>query len=387
MNSKERLMTAFRRGQPDRVPVTSWLSLKLLEQITGQAPKQFLSRFAEDPVNSIIKIQQDLGLDPIILTFSELEDEVIDWPGRFFKWDPAAFENWRVELTAGERDDDATLMYRKITTPEGVLTSGYRRERYQKWAMDHLVKEESDLDLLKYRPDPKYLDVSGLAEMVKRVGNSAVVIHNFPGVWYEACSVRDLVSVSTDVYERPEWLKRYMAELGEYLLKLFDRVLDSGVEVVLLDESWVGVGLSSSVFEEYILPYDKALVDMAHSRGVLVDYHNCGRVKSVLEGMAATGADVLEPLQPLSLNGNTSLAEAKERVGKRMALYGGFNERVLMSENLDDVREEVKRVIDEAGAGGGYAIRCGGQIFEARLENVQAMTAEVQRYGQYATAA
>ncbi|MCC7161818.1 MAG: hypothetical protein IT331_04965 [Anaerolineae bacterium] len=386
MNSKERLMTAFRRGTPDRVPVTSWLSLKLLEQITGQAPKQFLSRFADDPVNSVIKIQEDLGLDPIILTFSELEDEVIDWPARFFRWNPAAFENWRAEIEVGERDDDATIIRRKITTPEGVLTSAYRRERYQKWAMDHLVKQESDLELLKYRPDPKYLDVSGLAEMVKRVGDRAVVIHNFPGVWYEACSVRDLVSVSTDVYERPKWLKRYMTELGEYLLKLFDRVLDSGVEVVLLDESWVGVGLSSSVFEEYILPYDKALVDLAHSRGVLVDYHNCGRVKSVLEGMAATGADVLEPLQPLSLNGNTSLAEAKARVGKRMALYGGFNERVLMSEDLDDVRGEVRRVIDEAAAGGGYAIRCGGQIFEARLENVQTMTAEVARYGQYAPA-
>ncbi len=385
MNSKERLMTAFRRGQPDRVPVTSWLSLKLLEQITGQSPKQFLDRVADDPGDSIIKIQENLGLDPIILTFSELEDEVIDWPHRFLRWDPAAFENWRTELKVAGKDDDATLIERTITTPEGVLTSGYRRERYQKWAMDHLVKEESDLELLKYRPDPKYLDVSGLAEMVKKVGDKAVLIHNFPGVWYEACSVRDLVSVSTDVYERPEWLKRYMANLGDYLVRLLDRVLDSGVQVILLDESWVGVGLSSSVFEEYILPYDKMLVDLAHSRGVIVDYHNCGRVKSVLDGMAATGADVLEPLQPLTLNGNTSLAEAKERVGDRMALYGGFNERVLMSDNLDEVRAEVHRVVDEAGAGGGYAIRCGGQIFEAKLKNIETMTNEVQKYGAYST--
>lgn len=384
MNSAERLMTVFRRGTPDRVPVTSWLSLKLLEQITGQAPRQFLTRFVEDPGGSIISIQENLGLDPIILTFSELEDEVIDWSRRFLRWDPAAFENWRVEIEVGEKDEDAAIVRRKITTPEGTLTSAYRRERYQKWALEHLVKTEDDLELLKFRPDPKYLDVSPLADYVRRVGNRAVVLHNFPGVWYEACSVRDLVSVSTDIYERPEWLKRYIAELGEYLLKLLDRVLDSGVQVILLDESWVGVGLSGSVFNEFILPYDKKLVELAHQRGALVDYHNCGRVKAVLEGMADTGADVLEPLQPLALNGNTSLAEAKARVGKRMALYGGFNERVLMSDNLDDVRAEVRRCIDEAGANGGYAIRCGGQIFEAKLENIETMTAEVNAYGRYA---
>ena len=103
-----------------------------------------------------------------------------------------------------------STVQRTITTPEGVLTSAYRQELYQKWTLEHLVKEESDLELLKYRPDPKYLDISPLAETVRTVGDRAVVLHNFPGVWYEACSVRDLVSVTTDIYERPEWLKRYM---------------------------------------------------------------------------------------------------------------------------------------------------------------------------------
>jgi hypothetical protein len=78
MKSTERLMMAFRHGTPDRVPVATWLSLKLLEQITGESPRQFLNRAVADPLNSIVQIQEDLGLDPIIITFSELEDEVVD---------------------------------------------------------------------------------------------------------------------------------------------------------------------------------------------------------------------------------------------------------------------------------------------------------------------
>lgn len=383
MNSTERLMTAFRRGTPDRVPVATWISLKVFEQITGQPPRVFLDRFAHDPITSVVKIQEDLGLDPLILTFSELEDEVIDWPARFFRWNPAAFENWRVKTEIVSRDDDSVTVQRTITTPAGQLTSAYRRERYQKWAMEHLVKNEADLELLKYRPDPQYLDVTPLADLVRRVGDRAVVLHNFPGVWYEACSVRDLVSVSTDIYDRPEWLKRYISELGEYLLRVLARVLESGVKVILLDESWVGVGLSGAVFDEFILPYDKKLVELAHSKGVLVDYHNCGRVRAVLSGMVNTGADVLEPLQPLSLNGNMGLAEAKQRVEGRIALYGGLNERVLISDDPQEVRAEVRRCIEEAAAGGGYAIRCGGQIFEANLKNIEVMTRAVQEYGRY----
>ena len=72
MNSSERLLAAFRREIPDRVPVATWISLKVLEQITGQSPRKFLKRFADDPVNSIVKLQADLGFDPIFITFSFL---------------------------------------------------------------------------------------------------------------------------------------------------------------------------------------------------------------------------------------------------------------------------------------------------------------------------
>ena len=125
------------------------------------------------------------------------------------------------------------------------------------------------------------------------------------------------------------------------------------------------------------------MVSAAQESGVLVDYHNYGRVTAVLESMADTGADALEPLTPPSLNGDIQLADAKKRVGDRMALYGGFNERVLMSDKGKEVRQEVRRCIDEGADGGGYAIRCAGQIFEAKLKNIEVMTEETHRYGQY----
>jgi len=383
MNSQERLLIALQGGTPDRVPVATWLSLRLLDQITHQSPRQFLDSFVEDPGGTIIKIQEDLGLDPILLTFSELEDEVIDWPRRSFCWTPEAFEQWQVKTEITARDSDSVGVQRTITTPKGQLTSAYRGERYQKWTGEYLIKEESDLELLAYRPDPKYLDIGPLTEIASKVGERGLVIHTFPGTWYEACTLRGLVPVCMDIYQRPEWLHRYMTELTDYLLRLLARVLESGIKVILLDESWVGVGLSPKVFNEFILPYDRQLVAAAQHMGAIVDYHNCGRVTAILEPMADTGADALEPLTPTTLNGDIQLADAKKRVGDRIALYGGFNERVLASDNPEDVRKEVRRCIDEAATGGGYAIRCAGQIFDAKLSNIEIMAEETHRYGKY----
>ena len=58
-------------------------------------------------------------------------------------------------------------------------------------------------------------------------------------------------------------------------------------------------------------------------------------------------------------------------------------ERVLQSEDAEDVRTEVRRVIDEGAAGGGYAIRTAGQVFDAEIKNLEVMTNEVARYGKY----
>lgn len=383
MNSNERLLTAFRGETPDRVPVSPWISLRMFEVITGKSPKQFLDEFVEDPANSVIKIQEDLGLDPILITFQEFEDEVVDWPRRYLRWAPQAFENWKVETEISDREGNNYTVHRTITTPKGQLTSAYRAEKYQKWTSEYLIKDESDLELLKYRPDPKYLDVSRLAELVRKVGKRGTVLHNFQGAWYDACTLRSLVAVSMDIYDRPDWLHRYMKTISDYLEQLLDKVLESGLEVIVFDQSWVGVGLSPKVFNEFILPHDQRLIRLIHSKKVIVDYHNCGRVTALLEAMAATGADVLEPLTPPVLNGDIELADAKKRVGRNTALYGAFNERVLSSDNPDDVIEEVHRCIDAGAQGGGYAIRGAGQIFDAKLKNIELMSKEVAHYGSY----
>ena len=50
---------------------------------------------------------------------------------------------------------------------------------------------------------------------------------------------------------------------------------------------------------------------------------------------------------------------------------GGFDERVLASDDPEDVRREARRCLDAAKAGGGYVLYAAGQVMHAKRRNFQ----------------
>ena len=107
MKTAERTRIAFTRGTPDRVPIHCWLGLPLIKQLRPP-DKSFLDLFEdwiEDPMGSIVKMQQDLGLDPMITTYSQHIGEHEIWPRMLFPR-PFETENWVETFEETGRGDD-----------------------------------------------------------------------------------------------------------------------------------------------------------------------------------------------------------------------------------------------------------------------------------------
>ncbi len=101
----------------------------------------------------------------------------------------------------------------------------------------------------------------------------------------------------------------------------------------------------------------------------------------ILELMADTGVDAIEPLDPL---GGVTVAEAKRRVGQRVALKGGLDTILLLQGSPKEVMEAGKRCIEEGAREGGYILGSGDDIpRDAPLENVAAMVEAAHIYGKY----
>jgi uroporphyrinogen-III decarboxylase len=99
--------------------------------------------------------------------------------------------------------------------------------------------------------------------------------------------------------------------------------------------------------------------------------------------MADTGPDAIETLTSSRSSGDVDLADAKQRIGDRVCLFGGFNEHLLNEADADGVREEVRRCLDAAMEGGGYVLRSTGQIFFAKPGLIEVMCETARDLGRY----
>ena len=383
MNTRERFEATYTGRPTDRVPVCAWLGMPLLRQLTGQGPRAVLEGLVEDPLE-MVRIQEELGLDPVLVTPDERRFSMHRFPRLLYNWPEEALETWRVQEEVQEDSRNFRTHRFTATTPEGPVTWSYHMGEGQVAEVEPAIKNERDLDLcIRYLPEPESLNQDKLKAMVDKVGDRAFFMHCFIGVWGEAANMRGLVTLACDLIDQPGFVEKISEFLRDRAIRRVRHLAETGVHSILYDQSWVGIGFSPQQFRTFMYPYDKAVVEAAKEAGLLVSYHNCGCGQAFIEDMADTGAHSLETLPPKTSSGDFDLAESKRRVGDRITLNGGFNERILPDGRPEEVRDEVKRCIDAAGGGGRYVLRSTGQIMDSAPGNIQTFAEAGREYGRY----
>ncbi len=384
MNTRERFEAAYTGRPTDRVPICAWLGMPLLRQLTGKGPRAVLEELVNDPL-TMVRIQEGLGLDPVLVTPDERRFSMHRYPRLLYSWPEEALETWRVREEVQEEDGRNFRTHRfTATTPEGPVTWSYRMGEGQVAEVEPAVKNERDLDLcIRYLPEPESLNQEKLKSMVDAVGDRAFWMHCFIGIWGEAANMRGLVTIACDLIDQPGFVEKFSEFLRDRAIRRVRHLAATGVHSILYDQSWAGIGFSPQQFRRFMYPYDKAVVEAAKEAELLVSYHNCGCGQAFIEDMADTGAHSLETLTPKTSSGDFDLAESKRRVGDRITLNGGFNERILSNGKPEEVRDEVKRCIDAAGGGGRYVLRSTGQIMDSAPGNIQVFAEAGREYGRY----
>ena len=383
MNSQQRLIGTLLRKPVDRPPVVFRLGLDYLErELLGTIPGQPSVRLQTDLYERLIGAQEELGLDPVIYPHWWHGMFISDWPGAIFHWPETATRDWQVHRHS---EPKAKRLSITIQTPGGRLATELQYERTQKWTQRYLINEECDIELLHYRPDPALLDVSGLKSLVERIGQRGIVNLIYPGPWDEALHLRGMDRLLTDVYDRPQWTHEFLATLTEYSVRILTHICTvTGLHCVMQNDSYIGL-VSGRLYDKFIAENDARLIAAVKATGTLSDLHNCGKTNHLLERMVAAGPHAIETLTPpiVSSGGDIDLADAKRRVGAQVCLMGGFDERVLASDDPEDVRREARRCLDAAKAGGGYVLYAAGQVMHAKRRNFQLLLDTINQCGAY----
>ncbi len=184
-------------------------------------------------------------------------------------------------------------------------------------------------------------------------------------------ALRGREQAMVDLVERPDFVHAAMDMQAEVMIERAERLLDTGIDCLYIGDPASSASLiSPQHFERFCLPAYQAFCQHFRGRGALIYIHVCGNSRPILEMMADTGADAVEPLDPL---GGVEVADAKRRIGHRVALMGGLNTLTLAHGTPDDVQAEAIQKCREGGPRG-YILAAGDMVPpNTPLENLQAM--------------
>jgi uroporphyrinogen decarboxylase len=107
----------------------------------------------------------------------------------------------------------------------------------------------------------------------------------------------------------------------------------------------------------------------AHGKKVII--HCCGKVDEILPELIELGVDLFNPFQPEVMD----VYRIKKQFGGEIGFWGGISTQQLLPFGTpEQVREEVRRLLDKIGRDGGYIAAPAHAIpGDAKPENIDAM--------------
>ena len=173
-----------------------------------------------------------------------------------------------------------------------------------------------------------------------------------------------------------ELMGRFLAELGDNvdIIKIGD---DLGTQESLM--------ISPKMYRELLKPIHADFISFIKARTkAKVLFHSDGDVAPLIDDFVEIGVDILNPIQT-SAGTMSNLPELKKRHGKNIVFCGGIDShRILPFGTPAQVRDEVRRVIDIMGPGGGYMLGAVHTVMnDVPPENVIAMVDAAAEFGRY----
>jgi uroporphyrinogen decarboxylase len=280
---------------------------------------------------------------------------------------------WRSPLPDGSNLDIWGAHRKRVSNPSGEL---------EQFASFPLESAGSIEELSQYRwPKVDWWDFSNIRAYIESLSDTTNYNIRFRlGSFFEtAWSLYNFEKFQLDMLMNPEMPKYVMDRIAEIHVENLRTVLEMAGDLIDIVYFYDDVAtqnnllISPELYEEFILPHHKRVIDLATYYGKPVMMHCCGSVYPLIETLIQMGLKILNPIQPSAANMQPE--KLIEEFGGRIAFHGGIDvQQFLPSARPEEVKEKVYYTSEILGKQGGY-ILSGSHHLQADipLENVLAM--------------
>lgn len=319
MTSRERVLLAINREQPDRTPADIWAE-----------PKVWKRLMRDLSVGSENEVRDHLNTDFRYIS-PVYPPDYIDAGVKQNMWG----ERWKLSNTPWGEDWEHT---------EGALVSATTLEELQAFPW----------------PKSDDVDYSSVAHQCDEAEGFATVFGN-ADIFERPSLTRSWETFFVDMYENQNMVDFIIKTFLDFYIEDFHRVMEASGGRIDIYYALTDLGTQSGLlqsmnsFERFVAPQIRTLAGVVHREGVKFMYHTCGAVREAIPALIECGVDILNPIQPAAIGMEPE--GLKRDFGDRLTFHGGIDIQFLLPiGTVDDVKAETKRRSEILGAGGGYII-------------------------------
>jgi len=353
MTSRERVLTAFQRKTPDRVPAV------LYGEMVGYVP--------------VIEelLAEKCGGVP---------------PKDFFKFDITSFT---IEPTRLSTDFSSFAAYDGNTEVDewGV---GWKKGRYLHYAeILHPMKDLADEDIKAY-PFPDLDEAyryENAGERIAEIHRDGLAAGYFAGSIFEtAWYMRGMDQLLIDLMSGNEAASYLLDRITDIVTGSARFLARADLDLLILGDDiamQTGMMMSLDFWRLHFKPRLKRIISAAKEikPEILVFYHSDGNVWDAIPGLIDAGVDVLNPVQPECMDP----AEVKASFGDSLSFFGTVSVQETMPKGTpEDVKNEVKLRMETIGRGGGLLLAPSHVLQpDTPWENILAFFEAIEEFGYY----
>jgi len=347
MTSKERVHLAFEHREPDRVPLWYGASQGLTEKlckVTGSADEEALMHRLHIDFR---RVRQDY-IGPDLPVYED---------GRFVTF-------WGIERGGLEYGQPLSHPLSGVETVGEVLDFTW--------------------------PDPKWFTSRRCRAQCGEWAKYAIIGGPWVVIWTDATELMGMEEYLEKMITHPEVIHALNNRVADFYwelcLEFFDTCGDL-IDIFFFGDDFgtqEALFISPEMWREFFKPILKRFSDLGHDYGMKTMFHSCGSVWSIIPDLIDIGMDAVNPVQPRPKGMN--LERLKRDYGPFITFHGAIDhQRLLPFGTPEEVRREVRRVIDIMAPGGGYCLAPSHDLMLAEFpaENVIAMYEEAFEYGKY----
>ncbi|MBI3746414.1 MAG: uroporphyrinogen decarboxylase family protein [Chloroflexi bacterium] len=156
-------------------------------------------------------------------------------------------------------------------------------------------------------------------ELLRAGGGSTRIVEGWvEGPIAEGADLRGINTLMLDFYDDPGFVGELFDFATEGAMAFAGAQVDAGVDIVGIGDAAASL-VGPSLYEEFVWPREKRLIDRIHGLGAKVRLHICGNMSRSVGAMARLGADIID------LDSLVPLEAARVAAGPDQVLLGNLN--------------------------------------------------------------